>query len=305
MGAIEEAILRSDRRGISRVAHYMPDNYCTEAARFLLDRPGPVVIATGFFILHAGSGETDGPLGAVAMGRALEQLGRPVHYVTDGPTVPVLAGMVDDPSRVIDFPWGERETSRAEARRLLDTLRPSLLIAIERVGFTQGERYLNHRGMDITLAMSKLDLLFEEFSASIGIGDTGNEIGMGNLAKALVLEDVTSYPALTKTAHTIIAGTSHWGAYGLLAALSTLTGRNLLPSAVAQEMLLRRALELGAVDAITGKQEASVDGYSLEQCAEVLGLLHELVETAVTARPRATARPGARRRTSPVRHTVP
>ena len=290
MGAIEEAILRSDRRSISRVAHYLPDDYCTQAARFLLDRPGPVVIATGFFILHVGSGETDGPLGAVTIGQALEKLGRPVHYVTDGPNVQVLAGMVDSRSLVVDFPWGEREASRDEAKRLLKTFRPSLLIAIERVGFTQGERYLNYRGMDITLAMSKLDLLFEEFPDSIGIGDIGNEIGMGGLAKALVLEDVTSYPALTKTTQTVIAGASHWGAYGLLAALSMLTGRNLLPSAAAQETLLRRAVEMGAVDAITGKQEASVDGYSVEQCNEVLDMLHELVDSAVTARPGACRR---------------
>ena len=85
--------------------------------------------------------------------------------------------------------------------------------------------------MDITLAMSKLDFLFEEFPASVGIGDVGNEIGMGNLARALILEEVTPYPALTKTAQTIIATTSLWGAYGLVAALSMLTGRDLLPIA--------------------------------------------------------------------------
>ena len=144
--------------------------------------------------------------------------------------------------------------------------------------------------MDITLAMSKLDLLFEEFPTSIGIGDVGNEIGMGNLAKALVLEDVTPYPALTKTAHTIIAGTSHLGVYGLIAGLSVLTGRNLLPSIEEQETLLRKAVEMGAVDAVSGKQEASVDGLSLAQCNEVLSKLHHLVGTAVTTKPRASRR---------------
>src|SRR5690606_35696223 len=67
MGAIEQAILTNDARGISRAARHLPSTYVTDAARFAIGRPGTVLIATGFFVLHTGCGDTDGPLGAVTL----------------------------------------------------------------------------------------------------------------------------------------------------------------------------------------------------------------------------------------------
>ena len=287
MGAIEQAILRGDRQGIGRAARHLPDDYCERTARFVLEHPGRVLVITGFFILHAGSGDTDGPMGAMVLGHALSALGNDVRYVTDGPNVMVIRGLIPDPTQVMDFPWGERDASRIEARHLLDDLRPSLLVAVDRVGFAQGERYLNHRGMDITLAMAKLDFLFEGFPASVGIGDGGNEIGMGNLARELVVEDVTPYPALTRTTHIIPAATSLWGSYGLVAALSNLTGRDLLPSEAVQEQWLRRAVELGAVDATTGKRETTVDGWSLSECCAMLNEVRSLITPGLASRSKA------------------
>ncbi len=290
MGAIEEVILRHDRRGINRVARYLPEAYCLDAARFALDHPGRVLIATGFFVLHAGSGETDGPMGAVVLAHALRALGNDVQYVTDGPNADVLRGLEDGSAEVVEFPWGERDASRAVARRLLNDLRPSLLLAVERPGFAQGERYLNYRGMDITLAMSKLDFLFEGFPTSIGIGDGGNEIGMGGLARELVLEEVTPYPALTKTAKTIVASTSLWGVYGLVAGLSMLTDRDLLPTAQMQEHWLRRCVELNAADAVTGRREATVDSHSLAECTAVLDDLRKTVGAGLASGSRSSRR---------------
>jgi hypothetical protein len=223
-------------------------------------------------------------MGSMTIGSALGILGNEVRYVTDGSNVQVLRGLVADPTQVLDFPWGERDASRAEAQHMLDDLRPSLLLAVERTGFTQGERYLNYRGMDITLAMSKLDFLFDAFPDSIGIGDGGNEIGMGNLAKELLLEGVTPYPALTRTAHTIVAATSLWGAYGLVAGLSILTGRDLLPTAQLQEQWLRRSVELGATDAVTGRREVTVDTRSLDECIQCLDEVRRVMELAMTSR---------------------
>ena len=285
MGAIEEVILRHDRRGINRVARYLPEEY-----RFTLDHPGRILIATGFFVFHAGSGETDGPLGAVVLAHALRALGNDVRYVTDGPNVDVLRGLEDGSAEVTDFPWGERDASRAVARRLLNDLQPSLLLAVERPGFAQGARYLNYRGMDLTLAMSKLDFLFEEFPTTIGIGDGGNEVGMGGLARELVLEEVTPYPALTRTAKTIVASTSLWGVYGLVAALSMLTDHDLLPTAQMQEHWLRRCVELNAVDAVTGRREATVDSHSLAECTSVLEDLRKTLGAGLASGSRSSRR---------------
>ena len=89
--SIEDIILANDKRGVAQLRPYLPVDYCTHAARFTLEHPGNVVIATGFYILMSGSAETDGPPGALAIGRALQQLGRNVTYVSDSHAVPPCA----------------------------------------------------------------------------------------------------------------------------------------------------------------------------------------------------------------------
>ena len=48
MSFIEDIILRDDKRGISALRHALPEDYCTEAASYLLANPGRIVIVTGF-----------------------------------------------------------------------------------------------------------------------------------------------------------------------------------------------------------------------------------------------------------------
>ena len=69
----------------------LPPDFCSRAAQHVLESEGPVIILTGFYV--KGSWETDGPPGAVAIGRALEKLGRQVTYVTDG-AAPMLRKLV-------------------------------------------------------------------------------------------------------------------------------------------------------------------------------------------------------------------
>ena len=286
MGAIEQAILHGDSRGMGRVTRHLPSDYCAEAAQFAWDRPGTVLLATGSFVLHAGTGDTDAPLSAVTVGRALERLGRDVRYVTDAPNLRPLQGLVTDRSKVIEFPWRDRDASYQEARSLLRRLSPSLLMAVERVGFTQGERYMNYRGLDITLAMAKLDLLFEDPADSIGIGDDGNEIGMGAIAKELVVERVTPYPSLTPTTHVVVGTTALWASYGFVGALGALAGTDLLPRKADVDGWLRTAVELGATDALSGRREAAVDGHALDECGEVLERVRRLTRSRRPAQSR-------------------
>ena len=62
---------------------HMKDGWLESSAQLLLDHPGKILIATGFYILRAGEPETDGPPGAVAIAQALKALGNTVAYVTD------------------------------------------------------------------------------------------------------------------------------------------------------------------------------------------------------------------------------
>ena len=190
--SIEDLILQQDKRGVAQLRPHLPADFCTRAAQYVLDHPGGVAITTGFYILAAGSPETDGPPGAIAIGRALEALGRRVSYVSDTYTTPVLRGLLGPEAQVEDFPIGDVEASRHWASDLLARIKPSLLISIERCGRTAGDTYLNMRAADITPFTARLDYLFDMGIPSVGIGDGGNEIGMGNLAD--VIPTVPSLP---------------------------------------------------------------------------------------------------------------
>ena len=77
---------------------------------------------------------------------------------------------------------------------------------------------------------AKLDYLFEQIPKSIGIGDGGNEIGMGCYMEKILELDIYPHPSVIKTSENIIASTSNWGAYGLIAGISLVEKSNFLPS---------------------------------------------------------------------------
>ena len=74
-----------------------------------------------------------------------------------------------------------------------------------------------------------------------------------------------------------VASVSNWGGYGLVAALSRLAGRNLLPSVEHETQLIRRMVEIGLVDGTTGNAEPTVDDFSTEENGAALEQLHRAV----------------------------
>ena len=276
---IEDIILAQDKRGVSELRPFLPADFCAQAARYILDHPGPAVIVTGFYILSAGQHETDGPPGALAIGDALQALGNPVTYVTDRHTAPMLRGWLGSRAEVVDFPIADIATSRQVAAQLVEQLQPALLITIERCGRTARDVYLNMLSRDITEHTARLDYLFELGIPSVGIGDGGNEIGMGNLAEQIPpVERLPDEPAVTRVDRLVIASVSNWGGYGLVAALSRLAGRNLLPSVDQDMRLIRRMVDDGSVDGGSGINRYYVDNFTLEENGEVLAKLHRLAE---------------------------
>ena len=269
--SIEDLILQQDKRGVAELRPHLPSDYCRQAARYLLDHPGHTVIVTGYYITMSGGPETDGPAGAIAIGRALQELGRRVTYVTDAFTSPALRELAGEGAEVVEFPIADVETSRRNAGQLLERLQPDLLLSIERSGRTRDETYLNMRDVDITPHTARVDYLFESEIPSVAIGDGGNEIGMGNLAAVIpAVERLPNNPSVVTVDRLIIASVSNWGGYGLLAALSQLTGKDLLPSVEHETGMLGRMVELGIVDGTTGEAVPAVDGFTAEENAAVL-----------------------------------
>ena len=275
---IEDIILDRDRRGISQLRPHLPADFCDRAARLILDNPGVALITTGFYILDAGLVETDGPPGAIAIGGALETLGYHVIYITDAHGAPVMNAIKSQASRVIEFPITDDAESQRFAADLLADLNPSVLIAIERCGFTHDLKFRNMRGRDITPYNARIDYLFADHPASVGIGDGGNEIGMGNLADEVTrVDSLVKIPCVTRVTAPILASVSNWGGYGLAASLSKLTRRNLLPSVEQDMATLRLTVDTGAVDGMSALQEYKADGFTLEENAQTITQLQALL----------------------------
>ena len=273
---IEDIILARDRRGISKLRPHLPANFATEAGQLILDNPGTAIVVTGFYILDAGHAETDGPPGAVVIGSALNQLGYNVIHVTDQYASEIMDKTGGDYSRVIEFPIIDDEASKQFAANLLAEVSPSVVIAIERCGLTDEGKYRNMRGRDISDYNARIDHIFAPDVASVGIGDGGNEIGMGNLAEEVTqVESLVKIPCVTQTSKLILASVSNWGGYGLAAALSELAGRNLLPSIAEEQEILKQTVDLGAVDGMSALQEYKVDGFTMEENSETVQALHD------------------------------
>ncbi|MCZ6844028.1 MAG: DUF4392 domain-containing protein [SAR324 cluster bacterium] len=241
-----------------------------EAAARTLTRAGRVLITTGFFVPSVEAGETDGPPGAKALGAALETLGIPAVYVTDAWNAPYLRAIGAKPLHLYE-------------PGLLERLAPSHLISVERVGRAEDGRYYNMRGEDISPYTEPVDELFlqaaEQGLESIGIGDGGNEIGMGGCAEQVRahVANGQTIACVVATDYLIACGVSNWGAYGLVCALSLLNSRDLLPSGEALRTEVEAIVASGGVDGVTRRNEPTVDGQPLQASTHLLAQLRALL----------------------------
>ena len=271
MTVLEDIILEHDKRGIAPLRQSIPSDYLNRSAEIVLSNVGKVFITTGFYILTAGTIETDGPPGAIALGNGLEKLGYEVVYITDSYASKFLDEYRSHKSRLIDFPICSDEESSKYSKTLLAEEKPAILISIERCGRSHDGLYRNMRNLSITEYTAQIDRLFDLHNTTIGIGDGGNEIGMGNVFKAVEKSSqLVENPTITKVSELIISSVSNWGGYGLLAQLSQATGINLLPNIVDEKDMIEGMVNLGAVDGVTGKSVYQVDGFELNQNAIIL-----------------------------------
>ncbi len=282
MQTVEDIILDFDKRNIASLRKHLPVNFCTEASTLILKNPGTVLITTGFYILAGAASETDGPPGAIALGEALSVLGYDVVYITDKYSFPFVEA-ISKTNKVIEFPICSHQESKHFAKETLGKYKPSILISIERCGFTEKRDYLNRYGKSIADFNAKIDYLFEEFPVSIGIGDGGNEIGMGILADFIPLyENLSNPPTVTRTSKLVISSVSNWGAYGLVTSISEIVGKRLLLSTSDEIELIKKIVDLGAIDGTTNINVNKVDGFDLcENSRIITALQHYLDQTNI------------------------
>lgn len=279
------------------------------AARSLAGAGRHAAIVTGFYIptVEPPAAETDGPPGAVALAETLRHLGQTVTLVTDPLCAPALraasrsAGLPDETVRSLD--------SSEALSELLQSAEPHVthLIAIERVGPCYGlnhvqarcgdeaaarfaavvprefwSRCLNMRGLPIEEWTVDFSGPFESPPAgvtTIGIGDGGNELGLGKFAwtdLAARLKESADPRILCHVAadHAVLGGTSNWAAYGVAAAAAVVAGRSEAFAGITSEgqrAVIEAMVQDGpAVDGLTRRSEATVDGLSLAAFLEPL-----------------------------------
>lgn len=251
-----------------------------------------VGITTGFYILSAGVPETDGPLGALAIARALVKLGKKVTILTDEPSKRMMELATErsglqgalEPLRIfpLSLPEAQWPAYFEEASGSFDHL-----VSIERCGAAPDGKYYNMRARDITEFTAPIDRFFNfchdaKNIGTIGVGDGGNEIGMGkviDLARQHVPLGETIACA-TATDHLIVTGISNWGGYALAASLQLLDAAHReAPAGVDPDVLVTRqqdsdildaVLAAGAVDGPLCKCIRSVDGVAFDEYADTL-----------------------------------
>ena len=250
------------------------------AARSLARGTG-VILTTGFAV-GPGMPETDGPPGAAVLGRALRRLGKSVAYVTDDVAAPLMEAALKalgEPVEMVVIPHTE---AAAVARERIARDRPSHLVAVERPGRAADGRYWNARGESVGAWNGPLDALFlkpPRGLTTIGIGDGGNEIGMGNVRSRFLRQGplARKISSVVRVDHLVVAGVSNWGAYGVAAHLSILARQPLLHSPEEERKLVTACVEAGGVDGLTRRRVPTVDGLPLETHMAVVELLRTLV----------------------------
>jgi len=294
---------------ISREAELGPlcAGHLAQASADLAASARHVAIVTGFFVPDSQppAAETDGPPGAVVLAAALESIGVKTTVVTDihcasaVRAAAISAGV--SPSKICICPqesdnWAQEFITSDANTRLTH------LIAIERVGPSHDEESLsrqprlgqpprsqfvtavpyehrnrchNMRGAVIDGSTAPLHALFEVGPRrlaglrTIGVGDGGNEIGMGSipwedLVRRIAKAETACIPCRIATDWNIVAGTSNWGGFALAAATLTLVGRlaalEPMDADYHRNMLQRMVAHGPAVDGITRRREPTVDG---------------------------------------------
>ncbi len=277
-----------------------------EAGALALAQARHVLLVTGFNVAP-GMPETDGPVGAAALARALRKLGKRVALATDTPGRRIAAAVLeavdcrrDVPLRTFDAPHDGADPATA-AGALLDGLAPDAVFALEVPARTIDGTRRNMRGERIDGFNAHLDAIVLEADRrgvpTFGVGDGGNEVGMAaffeRIPRAL---NGAVMASLVPARYPITAWNSNLGAESVAALMLAAAGRlDELHSPAAQSRMIMAAMRAGAVDGVTrcgspdrevevgGRIHVSgVDGFSL---AHHRGQLVDL-ERAVAAQVR-------------------
>lgn len=276
-----------------------------------------VLIVTGATSQRVGLpdwvGEMDGPPGAIALARAVALTHHAVPVLLTDPgqghmlsaaaqslgfyTLPykdVLrqaeATTHASSVAVIEIP-DTVAAARAQAEEFVNELNPCAAIAIEKAGENEHGVYHNSQKVDTSPGKARADEIFKACKAAgrltIGIGDGGNEIGMGAIKKELL----EAFPHMARCNcschgsilaeqaldHLLVATVSNWGAYALTAYLAFMTGQPYACHSPDRERRLLEGCARAGYMHLDGFSTSGADGLPVEVHMAFVRLLSTMV----------------------------
>lgn len=288
---------------------------CSAAARSLLDlKAGEhVMLITGSICrgwVSPELAETDGPIGTAALARVVSYGFNAIPVIlTDPSLVKCVSATLEMAGltvvghnqaqaavanerftsvAVVETCGSEHAAAQRDAKLLHDRFKPRAVICIERAGITADGTFRNSIGQDFSAGRSRLDYVVREAQArgvpTIGVGDGGNEIGMGAIRPA-VEQHIHKGKIICADVGTDVVfpvGVSNWGCYAIQAALAILTQRSeLAHTAALEKRLLEAAPRIGLVDGFHGKREPTTDGLPTSVSLSIASLLEVVAQRGI------------------------
>lgn len=272
---VEELLVDHNPRGMARLRSQLVPGYCARAAQRLWEcRNKTILIGTGFPVSN--TFETDGPAGAMALYDAMRCLGAKVWLA--GP--PSLAAVLAPTHQVLALHAAHADEQQRHCEESLERIKPDLILAIEVPGAATDGHYYNIRGVDISSQCGNFESFMKtQGCPTIGIGDGGNEAGMGNIDA--IAADLPIKQAVGRCDELVIADVSNWGAYALVGFLGHWAQQPFLQD-LRQRPLLEWLTEHGAVDGVTHQATATEDGLTLGSGNRLIDALINIFNTGTS-----------------------
>lgn len=281
-----------------------PTGLASRRLRETVDPGDEVFIVTGCLITPTNVQETDGPLGAASLARGVKQaLGAHPTILAESEALPTVKAALNAYGlHVSEGPEGreadwtcsvaavptDRERARQQAAELLGKYDPAAVLAVERCSANDRGEFHNMRGENTTDIHAKTEPLFETDALTIGVGDGGNEIGMGTIHERVrnVVPNAADcgcgcgggIAAATATDVLVTATVSNWGAYAIVAALDATLDTDALHDASLERRALVQAGMAGGIDP-SGRTDGYCDALSPAVNASIVELLGAAAET--------------------------
>lgn len=275
---------------------------------------GDVVgIITGFpsrSFLGRGITETDGPVGALYLARVLEEVLNAVPVIIidnalqkycakPAANAGLLVTSVEQALLAkrgkvnaaalafLDCPVDDNE-ARQVAEAFMQQRQPKALIAVEMPGKAADGFAHTASGraiVDDHLAKADhfFDLARDQGVLRIGLGDGGNEMGMGNLRHTLaaIAPIGETIAAVSESDVPVVGASSNWAAYAIGVCIEALSVSTQVNRAIDLAGIIRRCAEEGAIDGYTSRPEAKVDGTPISMNLALLEMMTWVVDVAV------------------------